>query len=450
MKIEKLKKQLFSEGEKVGFTDLELYYENDENLTIGVYEGEVDEYNFAHVRGVSVRGLYNGKTGYAYTEKLDEDSVLFLIKNAIENAELIENEPERLFTEKATYENKQFYTPELETVKPEKMIQLLQEVEEKILAFDPRVTKISMNRIQNKTMEKSIFNNNGMALTESNNFLLLIVSVFVQENDELKSGMTFKICKDFTELNADEIAKEAVERGLSMLGESSYPNKHYPVILKNEAAASLLATFTSSFSAQTVQDNQSQLKGKLGEKIAADHVNLVDNPFLSEGVRSATFDSEGVPTKKHTIVENGKLNTYFHNLKTATKDGVKTTGHANRKSYQDAIEVSPSNFYVEPMKQTYEELYDGIEEGIIITDLAGMHSGANPISGDFSLAADGFYVKDGKIVGPTRQMTVAGNFFEVLRDIEKIGEDLTFSPMDYNGYIGSPSLKIKSLAITVD
>ncbi|MFD1205931.1 MULTISPECIES: TldD/PmbA family protein [Sporosarcina] len=450
MNIEQLKQQLFDEGEKAGFTDLELYYEKTESLSIGLYEGEVNQYDFSDVQGAAIRGIYNGKTGYAYTEKFDEDSVSFLLKNAAENAELIETDPEELFTEKAEYENVHFYSPELEKVKPEEMIRFLQVVEKKILSTDQRVKKITASQIGIRQLEKGLFHNKGLQKKEGNNFLLFYVSILVEENDELKSGTVFRTTKDFNELNADKIAEEVVERGLSMLGERNYPNKKYPVILKNEAAALLLATFTSSFSAQAVQDNQSRLQGKLGEKIAADHVNLIDNPFLREGLRSATFDSEGVPKKKHIVVDGGKLQTYFHNLKTAKKDGVMTTGHAHRRSYQDAIEVSPSNFYVEPGVQTYEQLYKGIAEGIIITDLAGMHSGANPISGDFSLAADGYYVKDGKIVGPTRQMTVAGNFFELLQDIEEIGEDLEFSPMSFNGYIGSPSLKIKSLSITVD
>lgn len=450
MSIEKLKQQLFIEGEKMGFTDLELYYEKKESLTIGLYEGEVDDYDFSDVQGASVRGLYDGKTGYAYTEKFDEDSVLFLLRSAAENAVLIETEPEVLFTEKAAYEDIQFYSPDLETVKPEQMILFLQKVEKEILSYDPRVTKVAASQMRYQKWEKGLFHDQGLALREANNFLLFYVSILVQENAELKSGTVFRITKDFNELNADMIVKEVVEQGLSMLGERNYPNKRYPVVFKNEAAASLLATFTSSFSAQAVQDNRSRLQGKLGEKIAADHVNLVDNPFLPEGIRSATFDSEGVPTRKHKVVEGGTLQTYFHNLKTAKKDGVETTGHAQRRSYQDSVEVSPSNFYIEPANQTYEQLYEEIAEGIIITGLAGMHSGANPISGDFSLAADGYYVKDGKIVGPTKQMTVAGNFFEVLQDIEGIGEDLIFSPMDFNGYIGSPSLKIKSLAITVD
>ncbi|MDW0118045.1 TldD/PmbA family protein [Sporosarcina thermotolerans] len=450
MSIEQLKERLFAEGQNIGFTDLELYYEKRESLSIGLYEGEVDKYDFSDVQGASVRGLYNGKTGYAYTEKFDEESVSFLLKNAAENAELIENEPEELFTEEAEYAETQFYSPELDAVKPEDMIGFLQEVEKKILSYDHRVTKVTSSQMRYQRSEKGLYHDKGLELREANNSLFFYVSIFVEENGELKSGSVFRITKDFNELDADAIVKEVVEQGLSMLGERNYPNKKYPVVLKNKAAASLLATFTSSFSAQAVQDNRSRLKGKLGEKIAADHVNLIDNPFLPEGIQSSTFDSEGVPTRKLSIVEEGNLQTYFHNLKTAKKDGVETTGHAHRSSYKGSVEVSPSNFYIEPAPQTYEQLYGEFDEGIIITGLAGLHSGAHPISGDFSLAADGYYVKDGKIVGPTKQMTVAGNFFEVLQDIEEIGSDLIFSPMGSSGYIGSPSLKIKSLAVTVD
>lgn len=450
MDLKQLKQQLITEGEKQGFTEIELYYEKEEKLSIGLYENKVDKYNSSDVQVAAVRGQYHGKTGYAYTEKLDEDSITFLLRNAAENAALMEGESDLFYTEKESYENIKFYTPALEKVTSEDMIQLLQETEKKILAYDERIFKVSTIQIQSVTIEKGLFHNKGLSLSEKNNFLVFMVSILVCENDTVKSGMTFEIRKDFNKLNTDKIAKEVAEKALSKLGEKNYPNKHYPVVLKNEAAASLLATFTGSFSAQSVQDNQSRLKGKLNKKIAADHVNLIDNPLLPEGLQSATFDSEGVPTKRQTIVQNGVLQTYFHNLKTAKKDGVKTTGHAHRQSPQSTVDVSPTNFYIEPDKQTYEQLYGKIAEGIIITDLAGLHSGANPISGDFSLAANGYYVKDGKIIGPTNQMTVAGNFFEVLQDIQEVGTDLAFTPMSAKGYIGSPSLKIKNLAITID
>src|SRR5699024_824225 len=124
---------------------------------------------------------------------------------------------------------------------------------------------------------------------------------------------------------------------------------------------------------------------------ASDIVTLIDDPFLSDGNKSRTFDAEGVPTRKCKVVDHGRLKTFFHNQQTAKKDGVSSNGHGGRHSYKCALQVSPSNFFVDPGKESFESLYSSMDDGIIITDLAGMHSGADPISGDFSLAADGFY-----------------------------------------------------------
>ncbi|MUK87652.1 TldD/PmbA family protein [Ornithinibacillus sp. L9] len=450
MELSTFRDQLFTEGEKLGITELELYYEKQDSFACQIFKGEVDEYESSTVNGVSVRGLYNGKMGYAYTEKLDEESVHFLLDSVKENAELIEDEPEELFEGNASYEEKDFYSSSLDEVTTEQKIAFLQEVEKKIYAYDPRVVQSDYAGLQDQSVEKALYNNKGIALSDRNNFFFVAFSVVVKENEEIKSDFHIEITKDFSTLDADEIAKQAVEKSLSYLGGKTYPNKNYPVVFKNSAAAALLATFASSFSAEAVQKNQSLLKGKLNEQIASETVTLTDDPLLTDGVRSGTFDSEGVPTKKISIVENGKLKTYFHNLKTAKKDGVASTGHGYKSSYKGTVGISPSNFFVVPGEESYEQLYESLDEGVIITNLAGLHSGANQISGDFSVAANGYYVKDGKIAGPTNLMTIAGNFFEVLQDVEKVGTDLEFSPMGGYGYIGSPSLKIKSIAVTVD
>jgi len=446
MELTKFRDQLFAEGEKLGFTELELYYEKQESFGCDIFKGEIDNFESSSVSGVSVRGLYNGKMGYAYTEKLDEESIEFLLKSAKENAGLIEDDPEELFSGDAEYKKANFYSPSLEEVTAEQKIALLKEIEEKIYAYDPRVVQTNYATLQNFSAETAIYNNKGLSLTDRNNFLYVLFSVVVKEGDEIKSGMTIKVTKDFASLNADEIAKEAVEKALSYLGGKTYPNKTYPVILKNEAAASLITVFSSSFSADAVQKGQSRLKGKLGEKIASDLVTFIDDPFLPEGIRSSTFDSEGVPTEKLTVVDKGQLQTYFYNMKTAKKDGVKSNGHGTKYSYKGTIGVAPSNFFIEPKDKSFDELVASIEEGVIVTGLSGLHSGANPISGDFSVAATGYFIKDGKIEGATNYMTIAGNFFELLLDVVEVGSDLEFSTQG----IGSPSLKVKGLTVTID
>jgi PmbA protein len=451
MDITAFRKQLFTEGEKLGFADLELYYEKQETFSCKIFKGEVDGYQSSAVNGVSVRGLYNGNMGYAYTEKLDAESIPFLLNSIRENAPLIEGDLEELFTDnRAEYKEIDFYSEELEKVSADEKIAFMKEVEKKIYDYDERVYQTGIVKIQNQSIERALFNNRGMNLSDRNNSLYVLISVIVKDGEETKSDYYFKITKDFSELDTDEVAKEAVEKSLSYLGEKAHENKTYQIILKNTVAAALIATFVSSFSAEAVQKGQSRLIGKLHEQIASELITLRDDPFLPEGTQSSAFDSEGVPTRQMDIVEDGKLTSYFHNLKTAKKDGVSPTGHGYKPSYKGTIGVNPSNFYIVPSGHSYEKLYEELSEGVIITDLAGLHSGADAVSGDFSLAANGFFVKDGKIAGPTTLMTIAGNFFDVLEDIEQVASDLEFSPMGGAGYIGSPSLKLKGLAVTFD
>jgi PmbA protein len=172
----------------------------------------------------------------------------------------------------------------------------------------------------------------------------------------------------------------------------------------------------------------------------------VDDPFMEGGLASMSFDGEGVACSYKKVIDKGVLKTYFHNLKTANKDGVVTTGNASKGSYKASIGIAPSNFYVEKGERSLKEIIAGMDSGIMITELQGLHSGLNSISGDFSLAALGYEIKEGKISRPVEQITVAGNYFEMLKNVEEVGSDLKFG-LPGESYIGSPSLKIKKLAI---
>src|SRR5690625_5291278 len=450
MDLNNFRDKLFTESKKSGFSELELYYEKEDQFSCEIFKGEIDGYNSSSVNGISARGIFEGKMGYAYTEKLDDDSISYLINSMKENAALIESDPEEIYAGDDSYENIDFYSASLASIATEQKIALLKEIEKKIYAYDSRVVQTGAAGLRDITIEKAIFNSKGLSLKDKKNLFIVIFSVSVKENEEIKSDFHIEITQDFHSLDSDDFAEQAVEKALSYLGGKTYETKSYPVIFENQAAASLLDVFTSSFSAESVQQGQSLLKGKLGDTIASELITLTDNPFMKESIDSRTFDSEGVATKKTAVVEAGRLKTLFYNLKHAKKDGVASTGHGYKASHKDTIDISPSNLFIEPGEASYEQLYEGMDEGIIITDLAGLHSGASAISGDFSLAANGYYVKAGKIAGPTKLMTVAGNFFELLQDVDQVGNDLKFTPMAMQGNIGSPSLKIKSLSIAVD
>jgi PmbA protein len=450
MNIQNFQQLLFEQGKEFGFSDMELYFEREEKFSCGVYKGEIDKYESSEVGGLSFRGVFNGNMGYAYTEKLDEQSIAFLLKNAMENSVVIEGEDkEEIYAGSDNYQDQNFYSTSLSEVSIEDKIALMLEIEKEIYAYDERVTGTNYFTLSSSEVEKSLMNNKGLSLQEKKNYIGFFVSVVVKQGDEVKTGSYVKMTKDFASIEPKVAAKQAVEEALSQLNSKSVESKKYAVLLRNDAASSLIRTYTSIFSAENAQKGQSRLTGKIGECIAVSQLSIVDDPFFTEGLSSQTFDGEGVATKKLEVVSNGTLNSLLHNRKTAAKDGVETTGHAYKSSYKGSLTVAPSNLYVEPTSTSYEDLVTSMEEGIIITHLSGLHSGANQVSGDFSLAAHGFYVRNGKVETAVNQMTIAGNFYDLLYSILDIGSDLEFSP-GAGGSIGSPSLLVKGLSVTVE
>ncbi|MDQ0351875.1 PmbA protein [Alkalibacillus filiformis] len=447
MNVLEFKDELFQKGSEKGFKDMELYYEKSDRFVCAIDKGEVDQFTTAEVTGVSFRGVYADQMGYAYTEKLDESSIEFLIENALENASVLESEDvEEIYEGDSNYKDISFSSEALKSVTNEEKINFMKELDKEIYAADERVVATNFFTMQSVDVQKAMYNSKGLALEDDQNYLVYMVIVIVEENDVTKSGVHIEVVSDWGKVNAKESAQKAVQEAVSYLNPLETDDKFYPVILRQDAARSLLDTFVTTFSAETAQQGMSKLKEKVGSKIAGDNINLVDDPFMKNRMGSRTFDAEGVATEKLNVVENGTLTTLLHNRKTAKKDGVKTTGHASKVSYKGTVNVAPSNFYIEPGSQSYDELVQGLDEGIVVTNLQGLHSGVNAISGDFSLAANGYYVKDGKIQGPTNLMTIAGNFFELLNEVNEVGSDLEFGPSN----VGAPSLLLKGLSVTFE
>ncbi len=447
MNIKEFKEKLFVKAKEAGFTDMEVYYNRNNNFSVKIFKGEVDNYSVADESGLAFRGLYNGKMGYSFTEKIDDTSIDILIEEAKGNALIIEDEDEvEIFAGSKSYSEFEGYTKELEEFTPEMKIQFAKELEKEAFALDNRVQAVNYCLMASGEGERIIINNKGLEKSARDNLAYCYLSVVVKEGESIKTGAEFLASAKINDFDPKKIAEKAVSEAVSMLGASTVPSKTYPVIFRHDVANTLLATFSTIFSAENVQKDLSLLKGRIGETIANESVTIVDDPLMVGGFASTPFDAEGVATATKEVVANGKLMTFLHNLKTAKKDGVQSTGNAYKASFKGSVGIAPTNMYIKPGQLSFDELVSQIEEGLVITDLQGLHSGTNTVSGDFSLAAQGLFIEKGKIVKPVEQITIAGNFFEVLKDIEAIGNDLEFG-LPSRGNFGSPSLKVKGIAV---
>ncbi len=444
MEFLQFKNLLFEKAKIAGFDECEIYFSDGESISISVYEREVEKYNLAKSFGLSFRGKINNKMGYSYTEILDEVAIDMLINSAKNSATLIENDDETfIYVGDKTYSEVKTYSKELENIDPGKMIDLALDLEKEAKNYCDKVVNINGCKISYSSSNYGIYNTKGLELNNKDNILTSYVVPVVEDESGKNDGVGYMIASSLDEVKPREMAAQGVEEALSKLDGKSIPSGSYKTIIYNEAMVQLLETFASTFSGDAAQKGLSLLKGKEGDMIASPIVTIVDDPLMEGGLASAPFDDEGVATFTKELVYEGKLNTLLHNLKTAHKQGVKSTGNGFKASYASSVNVSESNLYLRKGEKSFEELMSQINEGVIITDLAGLHSGANTVSGDFSLAAKGFYVENGKKTFPVEQITLAGNYFDLLKNIVSIGNDLKF-PMSN---VGSPSVIATGLSI---
>lgn len=436
--------KLFQEAKNNEFDEYEVYYVDRESLSINVYNEEVEKYNLTTSYGLSFRGKINGKIGYSYTEILDEYAIEMLVKNAKESALTIENEDIQFIYEgDKEYSAVNTYYNTLENIPADKLIDLALNMEKEAKTLDNRVVSFGGCGIGYNKAKYGIINSKGLNLENKSNLLSAYVVPIIKNQEDMHDGIGYIIATSLDEVNPKLLAQDGVNEALSRIGGKSIPSGKYNTIINNEAMVSLLSTFAGVFSGDAAQKGLSLLKGKEGEIIANKKVTLLDNPHLENGLASVPFDDEGVATKKKDIIHEGKLITLLHNLKTAHKGNTKSTGNGFKNSYASPVGVSPTNLYLEKGEKSFDDLLKEIGEGLLITEFAGLHSGANSITGDFSLAAKGFYIKEGKKEYPVEQITVAGNFFDLLKNIEEISNDLKF-PMSS---VGSPSVKVDGLSI---
>lgn len=437
--------KVFEKANELKLDDFEIYFVSSESESIKVFKGEVDTYSNSQNMGISFRTKVNNKMGYSYTESLEEEDILPLIEKAISNAKIIENlDVVDIYDKKSEYKKLNSFNEELQNIPTEDKINFLLTAEKTAFNLSTKVKSVNYCVIGSGNGENIIKNSKGLNLSHKSNNIYAYIAVVVEDGESIKNDSAYIVTNNFYDMDPIKLATEAVNKALAKLNSVSIESKVYNVIIENDVFADLLGSMSGIFSAEAVQKGVSKFKDKLNTKVASDIVTIVDNPHLENGYGSAPFDAEGVPTEEKKLIENGILNTYLYNLKTAKKDNVKTTGNAAKGGYKGTMGISSFNLYLENGNKSFTELLETLKDGILITGFSGLHSGLNSISGDFSLATEGFLVEDGKIKKPLNQITSAANFFELLENIEYIGNDLKFN---LSG-VGSPSILVKNISIS--
>ena len=444
MTLDAFLQKLMKAAQDAGITAAEAYIASGDSFKAVSDQHEIIEYAVNTTCGLSLRGIYGGKMGYASTEVMDDEAIGQLVEGVKESASLTEDEDiQEIYAGDPSYPKVVTYNPDLENVSPEQKLDFVLNMEKTALETDPKVKQAKHNTVLTGHGAVRIKNSFGLDVAYEGNYCGAYLQAIAREGDKASTAFDIAISHDFSMLDYKALATSAVKTAVFGLSGKAVPSGKYRVILENRAMADLLDTFSGIFSAENTQHGLSLLKGRVGEKIAADCVTLMDDPLLPHGEGSRPFDAEGVASKTKAVIDGGQLKTLLYNLKTARKDGVKTTGNASKAGYGAPVRVAPTNFFFAPGSLSLEGLMEKMGEGLVLTELDGLHSGANSVSGDFSLSAKGYTVKEGKKGEAVEQITIAGNFYEMLKQVRAVGADLKFPGSN----VGSPSVDIGEMAI---
>ena len=445
MIFKEFKEYVIAACKDAGITEYELYYQAGSSVSVDTFQHSINEFSSSRTGGVCFRCIVNGKMGYASTEALSAEQANAIVRKAADSATVLEAE-EQVFLGEGGQEYEPLNIKPYALPTTEELISKVLETQEKIYAADPAVIDGCQTQGILEQSEIAICNSKGLDLSYSNSVSGLIAVAVVSNGQEMADDYQIKLGK-LDEIDTDALVKKAVESAKVKLGGEPAPTGQYPVVFNPDAMSSLLQVYSSIFSSEAAQKGLSRLADKEGQIIAAPIVTLVDDPFHPENPEPINFDAEGSPTHKKNIIEKGVLNTLLYNLKTAAVAGKKTTGNASKAGYDAAVGLRPFTMYLENGDMTEEALLAKAGNGVYITDLSGLHAGADPISGDFSLQSAGFMLCDGKKCEYVKSFTVAGNFYDLLKNITAIADNCCL-PMPFGmTTFGAPSVLVEGLSI---
>lgn len=428
-----------------GAAAAEVYAEQSVSRRVKVFRGAVEELTSARRKGVGLRVFQDGAVGYAYASDLTDESLGEVVDTALANGRVADRDRDSVLPaprdEPAQVD---VFDPGLEEASDEQRIDLALAVERAALAADPRVKSVDESVYADGDAQVFIANSGGVRGQFREGHCYAYAYVLGEQDGQIETGLSFTVGRKPADLDAQRCGVEAATRAVELLGATKPKTTKTTVVLDPFVAASFFGVLSSALTAEAVQKGRSLFAGHVGEQVAGQGVTLTDDGIHPDGLASAPFDGEGVPCRRTPLISDGVLRGFLHNVKTGHRDGRDSTGNGVRGSYQTMPGVGPTNLVLSGPQVPIDELIGAIEHGVLVTNAIGIHSGANPVSGEFSVGISGLLIESGRIATPVREVTMAGDIVSMLRSIVALGDDARWVP---SGSILTPSVAIEGVSI---
>lgn len=427
---------------------VEVFGVDETETTIRAYDAAVESLSSARTRGVGIRVIADGAVGYAYTADTSTEALAETLTEARVNAAVATADEANVLPQPRDIEPlPELYRPAFADVTAEQKVELALQLE--AAARRPDAVKgVDAALYGDSDATVAIASTTGVRGEYRRSDAYVMVEVLAERDGATTSAFGLQMGRVGTDLDVEAAAAEAVERALRLLGGRKPSGAQLPVLLDPYATASFLGVLAGALTAEAVQKGRSLFAERLGEAVGPAHLTLVDDGRLLQGPAAAPWDAEGTPCGRTPLIEGGVLRGWLHNAYTAAKASTESTGNASRSGFKAPPGISPTNLFLDPGTEDRDALMRRAGTAFYCQQILGAHSGANPISGEFSVGAAGVMVRDGEFAEPVREATIAGTIPEMLSRLVGVGSDLRFLP--FGGGMGGATLLIEGMTLAGD
>jgi PmbA protein len=432
-----------------GASDAEAYASEAENREVRVHDGAVESLTAATQRGLGLRVWIGGRSGYGFGTDLSAEGLADISARAIAAARVADEDE---FAGPADAADRDpasvgdLSDPSRAASSPAQIADLALAVERAALEADPRVAAVEQAVYFDSAEHVALASSSVAGGEYGTTSCYAYLQALADGESGRETGLGFGLARGPAGLDARAIGREGAERAVEMIGSSKPASGSCPVVLDPTVAASFVGLLGSAAGADAVQRGRSPLAERLGEEVASEAFVLHDDGLALAGFATSPFDAEGVPRRRTALIEGGRLRTFLYDSYTARRGNAGSTGNAGRSGYRSLPGVASSNLVIAPGSQSLERLLRDAGEGVYINDVAGLHSGVNPVTGVFSVGASGRAVRDGALAEPLREFTIASDLVSMLRAVQAVGSAPRWVP--FGGSVSAPPLLIGEMTVS--
>ncbi len=432
-------------GEAGPGEQVEAFVGSSSSTSVRVHGGDIESLTQAGSAGIGVRVVRDGRQGFAYAGSLDPAVIAGVVAEARDNARFAEPE-----TWVGLAEPDGVVPPDIDLwrdglagMPTDRKVELALELERAVKARDPRVTGVRVASWGDGSGVGAVATSTGIAVTGRSTFCHLAVQALATDGDETKTGYGVSVGREPADVDLDEAAGDAADRATRLLGAVQPASGTVTLVLEPQMAATLLGVVAGTLNGESVLKGRSPFADRVGEPIASPLVTLVDDPTDAASLGADSHDGEGLATRRIPLIEGGTLRGFLHNTMTGRRAGVPSTASAVR-GFRSTPGVGAQALAITPGHGTLDELIAAVDHGVLVQSMTGLHSGVNPVSGDFSVGVEGLMVRRGARAEPIREATVASTLQRLLLDVAAVGGEREWTP----GGTGAAALVIPGVTLS--